>query len=76
MNKSSEAMKQTKNITAGNQHSISSFISSVKERIANFFKPEEVEVTFKEDAQGNIVSYTYTEVPQKHVAWTRHQPIL
>lgn len=41
------------------------------EKVTDFFKPEEVEITFKEDAGGNVVSYTYTVVEhhgQKQVA--------
>ncbi len=41
------------------------------EKVTDFFKPEEVEITFKEDAGGNVVSYTYTVIDhhgQKQVA--------
>lgn len=54
--------------SADNTRSVPTFFQSLKEKIANFFRPEEVEVTFKEDANGNVISYTYTEVPHKHVA--------
>lgn len=56
------------NVNAGKPNNIVLFINQIKQRIADVFKPEEVEVTFKEDAGGNVVSYTYTKVAQKNVA--------
>lgn len=53
---------------AGKQKSIVSFLTAIRQRIRDFFKPEEIEITFKEDAGGNIISYTYTKVHEKHVA--------
>ncbi len=42
------------------------FFRSLSGKINDLFKPEEVEVTFKND--GKNMSYTYTKVSHKQVA--------
>lgn len=61
-------MKTSNNIAGKGEKSV---FSKLWRKIADFFKPEEVEITFKEDAGGNVVSYTYTVIEhqgQKQVA--------
>ena len=42
------------------------FFKQLGTRIANLFRPEEVEVTFK--VEGKSVKYTYIKTEQKQVA--------
>ena len=44
-----------------------SFFRRFGQWINEMFQPEEVEVTFKDD--GKNVTYTYTKVAHKQVAW-------
>ena len=50
----------------GKQNVLKRFIKTLKGRISDVFKPQEVEVTFKKE--GKKVRYTYTKVSEKRVA--------
>ncbi len=43
---------------------LTNLVAKLLKKASNFFEPEEIEITFKED-QGKIVSYTYTKLPTK-----------
>ena len=42
------------------------FFKMLGAKIADLFKPEEVEVTFK--VEGKVMKYTYTKIEHKQVA--------
>ncbi len=49
------------------KNAFASFLSIFKKKVAVYFEPEEVEVTFEEGEKENG-TYTYTVLPHKQVA--------
>lgn len=62
-------MEMNSNSSTGTQKHSASLFTNIWDKMTALFMPEEVEVTFKEDVSGHIISYTYTVVDEhKQVA--------